>query len=387
MGEAVEGPPKNHRRSELLHFAESSPRYEGWRMVLASFIGVMVSFAAVVPYTFSVSSGLGMLLDRVPPRRVILPCIVIFAIGLASLLAHPPSWSVLPRVLCPWHLWQWHGAASLLPRHPQLVSGTARLGACADAHRQRYRSIVVPIVTQALIAHSGWRAAYLGLGLIALLGLPLTASLLRNQPRRLSTEDSSADGASMRSALHGSIFWILAVIVALSAFGANGLMSHLAAILGERGIAGRLLTGLLLERFFAPYMSALMLLVSALSMGLLAGASSSHIALLGAALLGFGLGSEADVAPYLIARYFGRKHFSALCGLTWTAYAIGGAMGPLFIGRLYNRVSSYQPRLVLALAMTCLIEAALSFLLPRYPALAESASAGTSLTARVPLEN
>lgn len=28
-----------------------------------------------------------------------------------------------------------------------------------------------------------------------------------------------------------------------------------------------------------------------------------------------------------IARYFGRKHFAALYGLTWTAYAVGGATG------------------------------------------------------------
>ena len=32
---------------------ERSLSYPGWRVVLAAFFGVMVSFAAVVPYTFS----------------------------------------------------------------------------------------------------------------------------------------------------------------------------------------------------------------------------------------------------------------------------------------------------------------------------------------------
>jgi hypothetical protein len=53
-----------------------------------------------------------------------------------------------------------------------------------------------------------------------------------------------------------------------------------------------------------------------------------------------GLGSEADVAPYLLAHYFGRRHFSVLYGLTWTAYAIGGATGPMAIGRWYDRAGS-----------------------------------------------
>jgi MFS family permease len=68
------------------------------------------------------------------------------------------------------------------------------------------------------------------------------------------------------------------------------------------------------------------------------------MALLGAAVLGVGLDSEADVGPYLLARYFGRRHFSVL------AYAIGGATGPLWIGHLYDRSGSYQPRFIVCLA-------------------------------------
>jgi MFS family permease len=64
--------------------------------------------------------------------------------------------------------------------------------------------------------------------------------------------------------------------------------------------------------------------------------------LIGAAILGIGLGSEADVGPYLLARYFGRRHFSVLYGLTWTAYAIGGATGPLWIGHLYDRAGTSE---------------------------------------------
>src|SRR6202042_2062446 len=94
-------------------------------------------------------------------------------------------------------------------------------------------------------------------------------------------------------------------------------------------------------------------------------AGSGWTALLGAAVLGVGLGSEADVGPYLLARYFGRRHFSVLYGLTWTAYAIGGATGPMAIGHWYDRAGFYQPRFIVYLACVAFAAVAMSLLLRR----------------------
>jgi cyanate permease len=100
-------------------------------------------------------------------------------------------------------------------------------------------SIVIPLVTQAVIHNDGWRSAYVTLGRIALLGLPLTALLVRNRPVSLSQSDHAfSTGSSVGIALRGAIFWILAIIVMLEAFGSNGLLSHLAALLTERGVSG-----------------------------------------------------------------------------------------------------------------------------------------------------
>ena len=95
--------------------------YTGWHVAAAAFVGVMVSFAPIVPYTFSlflnplhaafgwqreaiagtfavaaitvavVSPGIGVLLDRFSPRRIILPSILVFALALASLSRLGPS--------------------------------------------------------------------------------------------------------------------------------------------------------------------------------------------------------------------------------------------------------------------------------------------------------
>jgi predicted MFS family arabinose efflux permease len=392
---------------------ESSIGYTGWHVAAAAFVGVMVSFAPIVPYTFSlflnplhaafgwqreaiagtfalaaitvavVSPGIGVLLDRFPPRRIILPSIVIFALALASMSRLGPSiqrfyltYFILGLVA--------NGTAQFAYTRTILTWFTRRRGLAVALilTGSGVGSILIPPLTQWVIDHHGWRNAYLMLGGIALLGLPLTALLVRNRPVLPREDESLMSGVTVAAALRKSPFWILASIIMLSAFGENGLVTNLAAMLTEHGVTvqaaalalsvrggsgilGRLCTGFLIDRFPARRIQTAILLVSATGTFILAFSGTSVMALVGAALLGIGLGSEADVAPYLLARYFGRKHFSVLYGLTWTAYAIGGATGPMVIGHFYDRAGSYQPRCVVGLGLTTLLAAGISLFLRR----------------------
>ncbi len=184
------------------------------------------------------------------------------------------------------------------------------------------------------------------------------------------------------AALGSGAFWVLCGITVLSAFSENGLVTNLAAILTEHGVTpqgaalalsvrggagilGRLGVGFLIDRFSPQRIQTMILAIAALGTLALAYASTPTSALLGAALLGVGLGSEADVLPYLMANYFGRKHFSVLYGLTWTAYAIGGATGPMFVGHLYDRAGAYRSQYIAYLALVAFGAAAVSLLLRR----------------------
>lgn len=390
---------------------ESSLRYTGWHVAAAAFVGVMVSFAPIVPYTFSlflnplhaafgwqreaisgtfavaaitvavVSPGVGVLLDRFPPRRIILPSIVVFALALASLSRLGPSiqrfyltYFVLGLVA--------NGTAQFAYTRTILTWFSRRRGLALALllTGSGVGSIVIPPLTQWVIDHHGWRDAYLMLGGIALLGLPLTALLVRNRPVPQQADEAPVSGATVAAALRTAPFWILACIIMLSAFGENGLVTNLAAMLTEHGVTfqaaalalsvrggagilGRLFTGFLIDRLPAQRIQTGILLLSAAGTLVLAFSGTSAMALLGAALLGVGLGSEADVAPYLLARYFGRKHFSVLYGLTWTAYAIGGATGPIVVGHLYDRAGYYQPRCIVGLACATLLAAIISLFL------------------------
>ena len=413
---------------------ETTIQYPGWGVLGAAFTGVMVSFAPIVPYTFSlfldplhaafgwkreamggafalaaitvalVSPLIGLLLDRFPPRRIILPGILVFAVGLATLsrltphivqfyltffviglVANATAQFAYTRTVLTWFTTHRGFALALL------LSGSG------------VGSILIPPLTEWMIEHHGWRSAFMLLGGIALLGFPLTAMLVRNRPEAsIVRSDHGADaGMTVAAALRTSAFWILAVITIFSAFSENGLVTNLASILtqhgvlaataalalsvrGGAGIIGRLGIGFAIDRFSPERIQSLVLALSAAGMFILAFAGSSWTSLLGAAILGVGLGSEADVGPYLLARYFGRRHFSVLYGLTWTAYAIGGATGPLWIGHLYDRAGAYLPRFIVYLAAVAFGAVVLSFFL-QYK---ESTVSGQELIAKaaVPFE-
>ena len=88
-------------------------------------------------------------------------------------------------------------------------------------------------------------------------------------------------------------------------------------------------------------------------------------AIAAAALIGLGLGGEADITPYLLTRYFGLRSFSTLYGFTWTAYAIAGAIGPVIMGRAFDLTGSYALFLSV-LAAGGLISAFLMLTMPQY---------------------
>jgi MFS family permease len=395
---------------------ESRLSYAGWKIVLAGFFGVMVSFAAVVPYTFGLflkplatafgwhreaisagfsvaaltvaaaSPGLGFLLDRFGPRRIILPCILVFSFAYTSLAMLTP------------HLIHFYLAFFLIGL---VGNGTAYLGYSRaistwfDRRRGLALSIMLaggacgamflPVIAQASITHYGWRNAYVLLGVLALvLGFPLTAWFVRERViSQQSAQGSVEVGNSVREALSSRVFWVIAATVCLYAISVNGAIAHLSALLTDRGVSpqgasysiavigatgliGRVLTGVFLDRFFGPRVSQIMLLMTVVGIVLLSVAHTLTAGLIAASLIGFSMGSEGDITPYLLSRYFGLKRLSTLYALTWTAYAVGGATGPLVVGRIFDSLGSYRPATIQLLALPALIPCLLMFLLPRY---------------------
>jgi MFS family permease len=394
---------------------EHSIRYQGWRVAAASSVCVLVGFASLLVYTFAIflkplaaefgwsreavsaafgiaalavaacSPPLGWLLDRYPARRIILPCLTIFGCAFASL-------SLMTR-----HLWQLYATFLILGI---VGNGTAHLAYSRALttwfHERRgvafsillgggaLGAMILPPVAEALIRAVGWRASFAILGAAVLvIGLPC-GSRIRARSRSTHSAATAAAGASVSEGLRSRIFWIIVVELFLISVSQNGAITHLSALLTDRGIsagkaalavssmggailAGRLVTGWLLDRYFAPRVAACLFAISALGTYLLAGVRTLPGGIEAAALIGFGMGGEADVTPYLLSRYFGLKSFSTLYGFTWTAYAIAGSVGPVIMGRAFDATGSYSGLLVRLAAVT-LAAASLMLLLPRYKA-------------------
>lgn len=400
----------------MSNLLEERLNYPGWKIVLAGFFGVMVSFAAIVPYTFGLflkpltaafgwhreassagfsiaaltvaaaSPGLGFLLDRFSPRRIVLPCIVVFSAGYASLAL------LTPHLM---HFYLTFFVIGLVGNGTAYIGYSRAISTWFNRRRGFALSImlagsalgamILPVVTQAAITQFGWRSAYALLGALAFfVGFPLTALFVRERPVVKYDQDSSPElGESVGTALRSVSFWIIASTVCLYAISVNGAIAHLSALLTDRGVSpqgaaysvaiigatgliGRILTGLFLDRFFGPRVSQIMLLMTVTGIVLLSVANTLLSGLIAAGLIGFSMGSEGDITPYLLGRYFGLKRFSTLYALTWTTYAIGGATGPILVGHVFDTLGSYRPITIQLLALPALIPCFLMFALPRY---------------------
>ena len=96
-------------------------------------------------------------------------------------------------------------------------------------------SIILPALAQWLIDSHGWRAAYMTLGLTALVcGVPLIVLFVRERPGSRTPVGSPApiSGSSTSEGLRSRAFWTLLAILFLNSLSVNGA-THLSALLTE----------------------------------------------------------------------------------------------------------------------------------------------------------
>lgn len=350
----------------------------GWTREAVSAAFSLAAIAAAVT-----AFPLGLLLDRVGARRVALPSLVLLGLLFASLALLQPQ---------RWQLYFLYAALGVVGMGSSPVAYGRAISGWFSARRGLALALVItggalggillPPAAQAITRAFGWRATCFVLGLAALvIGLPMLLRGLRERPAG-QAESTRRAGDALRTTLRRPAFWLLVLGLGAGTMLQNSVIVHLAALLTDRGaeparaalalsamagaaVLGRLLTGLVIDRLFAARIACVLMGLAALGAFLLATADSFAAGLLAAVLVGFGTGGEADVVPYLLSRYFGLRGFSTLYGLAWMVGAIGGALGPVAMGRAFDRTGSYAEPLG-ALAVVGLTAAGLMLALPRY---------------------
>lgn len=224
-------------------------------------------------------------------------------------------------------------------------------------------STFVPPYLGKVIAGQGWRAGYVTLAAIVLVAMPVIVLLLRRAPtsHKRQTDDQVA-GFTLAQAVRDTIFWKIAFCLFTVALGTAGLIVHFVPLLTDQGlsakvavteagaiglclIAGRVLTGVMVDRLFAPRVAATIMLVSA-GCYLMLGFGGATFAFLGALGIGLSFGAEVDLVGYLTARYFGMRAYGRIYGVLYAVVLAGTALSPLAYGLVVDATRSYTLGLV-----------------------------------------
>ena len=366
----------------------------GWSQVEYSVVTPVGTLVTVISSLF-----IGRLFDRIGVRRWAMVSAALFGLTLISLYWLTPS------------KWQFYGTFALVPIIGAGTSSVAYSRVVArwfDRRRgQAFGAALAGIgiggavllaLAQSLINTVGWRGAYAGLGLLSLcVTLPVLFFNLRDAPADCGLAPdgmplSDTDRVPAKAGAHaGPIaplngftaaqsrrmprFWILLGSFLLLSFAIGGVMIPLVPILKSRGmspnqaaavggslgialIAGRAFAGFLMDRLFAPYVAAVIILFPIAGITLLALGTGPTGAVIAAVCVGLAAGAELDVVALLITRYFGTRAYAENYGWQYAAWTMGSGSAPVITNLVFDRTGSYTPALwvyVACFAMAALL--------------------------------
>ncbi|QIB67736.1 MFS transporter [Kineobactrum salinum] len=321
----------------------------------------------------------GILVDRLGPRRIGLIGVLLIAIAYSSLgtaTGHILNWVLLwsfVAVSVPWaQSTVWTSAvASRFERSRGIAFAVALSGAPIGA-------TLFPVLSAWLIENYGWRTAFRATAILwTTIVLPIIFLRFRgaaDQPQEsidvATIKPNRAEiGISLAEGFRSPALYKLLFAGAMFAFTMIGILVHfvpilmeygssrlaaagIASIIGISSFVGRLGTGFLLDRFSSERVGAVIFLIANIACVLLL-TQGDRISnqIVAAIIIGFTLGAEVDVMAYLSSRYFGLRNFGALFGVVVAALTLGAAFGPLAAGATFDYHQSYTPFLVLTMVL------------------------------------
>lgn len=143
---------------------------------------------------------------------------------------------------------------------------------------------------------------------------------------------------------------VIAIVTQLQPIGiARGLSPEISAggiaIVGVAAAAGALVSGVLVDRFWAPAIAFILNMAAASGCAvlvLLGDGITPMIFYVAVFLVGVGQGAEIDIVAFMIARYFGMRDYSTIYGLSVTCIAVGTALSASLIGSAYDVFGNYE---------------------------------------------
>lgn len=356
---------------------------------------------------------IGKLFDRSGVRRYALACTVLFGLTLISLY-----W-LTPNLL---HLYIVFALIPILGLGTSSVAYSRVVAQWFDKRRGQafgaalagvgIGAAVLSAFSQSMINVVGWRGGFVGLGLLSLcVTLPAIYVWLKDTPvevglgldgvplgqdqagTRVAHAPPQLTGYTAAETRRLPRFWVMLAAFLLLAVAIGGVLVPLVSILRARGvppdqaaaiqgalglalIVGRAFAGFLMDRLFAPYVAAGILIFPIIGVSLLASGDSVASAQFAAIMIGLAAGAELDVIAYLITRYFGTRAYAENYGWQYAAWTLGSGTAPLVTAMVYDSAGTHTPVLWFYVALFA-ISAVLVGRLGRYPQLPLARESGS----------
>ncbi|MFT4198722.1 MAG: MFS transporter [Pseudoxanthomonas sp.] len=365
----------------------------GWNLTRTS---ALVSASAFTQAPCSLL--VGFLLDRFGVRRMVLPGIVLYGIGVMALaaasgnsvqayalfmlvgaLSSPATMLAYSKIVTAW----------FSRKRAFMLSVYAVLAATIGS--------AVPQIARRLIEAYGWRDAYLGLGgMVIAVGFPVMFFLLREPavpgtsgrpgsgPGRVPPLPASEPVLSAAQVRRSPVYWQIMAAITLCTLALTGIGAHTVPMLVERGLsrvvatdilslyalssmAGQLAMGWALDRTRSPRIAAPVVALNLAGLAVLYWARSPDMAVVGGILQGLSSGSELSLGKFLYARYFGSRAFGEIFGLQVLFIGLSAGLGPVMMAATHDATGNYRLGLLL-LGGLIAIASILILRLPRYEA-------------------
>ena len=369
----------------------------GWSRTLLS-SGPSIAVVA----TALLGPFLGALVDRFGTRKVAIPGLILTMLSIASfglLNGSPVLWVAL---------WVVFGIVSVSIKSTAWTTAvvgvfqTSRgLALGLTLAGTAVAQSAVPPLGNFLITEFGWRAGFVWLG-VGWGGITLFFCLLflfdaRDRASRQRKADERAGrkpaeeepaielpGLTIHQAWRDSALWRLAISNFVVMLLTMGLAIHLFPILTEAGVSrdtaawlvglsglagivGKLVTGVLLDRFRPNWVGGITLGVAALAFALLLeGVRSPALILIALLINGYAAGTKTHITGFLTAGYAGMKNFGAIYGFMSSLMALAAGMGPMLAGLAYDFSGDYHIFLI-AGTIGCALGGLLILSMPDYP--------------------
>ena len=249
-------------------------------------------------------------------------------------------------------------------RYRGMMSGIVKAGAGAG-------QVLFPLIAAVLVTAYGWRHACLLIGIVVLIGLVAMAQIMRRDPAMLGLQplgsekpvegaaEHTAAGLNLKAALARQQFWILClakfsdmfcsftIVVHIVPYGIDqGLAPSVAvavlSTIGGCSIIGRILLGSTYDWLGAKHSLLICFALLLVSFILLQTLTDPQLLFLFALIYGIAHGGFFAIVSPSVADYFGTKSHGAIFGVVFFAGTLGGTIGPLLSGMIFDLTGNYK---------------------------------------------